>query len=164
VAARKVLQWSYVIGYYLLASQGAKEKALFEHQQEMLAGTTEDLQVLGFACMCRCASASACMRPLTALHLPGLPACLPACMHACLPASWCAREQDVLETHQTDFRRLAASKNETVNKTGSVCLSVCACVRFFSFFFFFLVKQPLPLGAARWCSNQSASASSAFPF
>jgi hypothetical protein len=39
--ARRVLEWSYCLAYYL--KEGGK-KTLFEYQQQMLVGNTEALQ------------------------------------------------------------------------------------------------------------------------
>jgi len=41
VEARRVLQWSYILSYYMKAGL---QKDLFEYQQQMLCGKTETLQ------------------------------------------------------------------------------------------------------------------------
>ena len=41
IAARRILQWTYSLAYYL---KNGGQKHLFEYQQEMLVGSTEALQ------------------------------------------------------------------------------------------------------------------------
>jgi len=41
VEARRVLQWSYILSYYM---KSGLQKDLFEYQQQMLCGKTENLQ------------------------------------------------------------------------------------------------------------------------